>query len=362
MLSCPSLRGPCLLLIFTIGSLSLHWNCGVTLVATCAREQTLSAGARPLQTPLTWRSDQGEQAKQRVICQSSQSENASDSYLFQWRGAAFYRWRRKSCVRRSWRNPWAAKYGRRSHGCRRRIRRIPYGGGTANVGVLEEMRSLTLILSTEGPDSREMFTSPMGEVVGQGDQTIRGAWANSSRITGGVGDMIPLSEVLTLVQLAVGCLLLTESLAISKNCLPAAIYIPDDVDDVGSRHVITKGAEGSKAALEEILQKSQYITTEVALVLLISSAILIIVPFKYILAFFLFDLFTRRLEFRREMVTKFTSLLKERWAIFPVAAALWSYYLTKAVGPGRQAKQEKSTTFENPNQVRVVIRDQNTAN
>ncbi|GFY88518.1 chromosome-partitioning protein, putative [Actinidia rufa] len=104
-----------------------------------------------------------------------------------------------------------------------------------------------------------------------------------------------------------------------------------------------------------LLAGQPQITTEVALVLLISSAILIIVPFKYILAFFLFDLFTRELEFRREMVTKFTSLLKERWAIFPVAAALWSYYLTKAVGPGRQAKQEKSTTFENPNQVRVVV-------
>ncbi|GFS46180.1 hypothetical protein Acr_00g0100630 [Actinidia rufa] len=50
-------------------------------VVICAREQTLLAGARPLQTPPAWRSDQGEQAKQRIIYQSSQSENASDSYL-----------------------------------------------------------------------------------------------------------------------------------------------------------------------------------------------------------------------------------------------------------------------------------------
>lgn len=43
------------------------------------------------------------------------------------------------------------------------------------------------------------------------------------------------------------------------------------------------------------------ITTEVALILLMSSAVLLIVPFKYILGFLLFDVFTRELEFRRQM-------------------------------------------------------------
>nr|CAD1832775.1 unnamed protein product [Ananas comosus var. bracteatus] len=56
------------------------------------------------------------------------------------------------------------------------------------------------------------------------------------------------------------------------------------------------------------------ITTQVALVLLGGAASLLVVPFKYILAFLLFDLFTRELEFRREMVLKFRTFLKERWA------------------------------------------------
>lgn len=50
-----------------------------------------------------------------------------------------------------------------------------------------------------------------------------------------------------------------------------------------------------------------------------SSAVLLIVPFKYILGFLLFDVFTRELEFRREMVMKFRRLLKERWDAVPAA-------------------------------------------
>ncbi|XP_052193232.1 uncharacterized protein LOC127801832 isoform X3 [Diospyros lotus] len=60
-------------------------------------------------------------------------------------------------------------------------------------------------------------------------------------------------------------------------------------------------------------------TTEIALVLLMSSAVLLVVPFKFILAFLLFDLFTRELELRRGMVTRFMSLLKERWDAVPAA-------------------------------------------
>ena len=55
------------------------------------------------------------------------------------------------------------------------------------------------------------------------------------------------------------------------------------------------------------------VTTQVALVLLASSAVLLVFPFKYVLAFFTFDLFTRELEFRREMVRAFMDFLKERW-------------------------------------------------
>ncbi|KAL9448283.1 hypothetical protein AB3S75_015705 [Citrus x aurantiifolia] len=64
------------------------------------------------------------------------------------------------------------------------------------------------------------------------------------------------------------------------------------------------------------------ITTEVALVLLSSATILLIVPFKYILAFLLFDLFTRELEFRREMVKRFITILKERWDTIPAAPVI----------------------------------------
>uniref|UniRef100_A0A5B7AU14 DUF639 domain-containing protein n=1 Tax=Davidia involucrata TaxID=16924 RepID=A0A5B7AU14_DAVIN len=68
-----------------------------------------------------------------------------------------------------------------------------------------------------------------------------------------------------------------------------------------------------------LLAGQPQITTEVALVLLLSSAALLIVPFKYILAFLLFDFFTRELTFRRQMVLSFTSFLKERWDTVPAA-------------------------------------------
>ncbi|GJM92440.1 hypothetical protein PR202_ga08914 [Eleusine coracana subsp. coracana] len=56
------------------------------------------------------------------------------------------------------------------------------------------------------------------------------------------------------------------------------------------------------------------VTTQVALVLLASSVVLLVVPFKYVLAVFTFDLFTRELEFRREMVRAFMNFLYEKWA------------------------------------------------
>ncbi|KAL2460491.1 Plant protein of unknown function (DUF639) [Abeliophyllum distichum] len=68
-----------------------------------------------------------------------------------------------------------------------------------------------------------------------------------------------------------------------------------------------------------VLAGQPQITTEVALVLLLGSTILLIVPFKYVLAFLIFDLFTSELEFRRQMVLKFMSFLKERWDTVPAA-------------------------------------------
>lgn len=50
-----------------------------------------------------------------------------------------------------------------------------------------------------------------------------------------------------------------------------------------------------------------------------AASSLLLVPFRYILAFCLFDLFTRELEFRREMVHKFMTFLRERWTTVPAA-------------------------------------------
>uniref|UniRef100_J3L677 Uncharacterized protein n=1 Tax=Oryza brachyantha TaxID=4533 RepID=J3L677_ORYBR len=55
------------------------------------------------------------------------------------------------------------------------------------------------------------------------------------------------------------------------------------------------------------------VTTQVALVLLASSAVLLVVPFKYVVAFFILDQFTRELDFRREMVMAFVNFMRERW-------------------------------------------------
>ncbi|KAK4802205.1 hypothetical protein SAY86_000408 [Trapa natans] len=68
-----------------------------------------------------------------------------------------------------------------------------------------------------------------------------------------------------------------------------------------------------------VLSGHPQITLEVSLVLLSSATIMLIFPFKYILSFLIFDLFTRELEFRREMVRRFMSLLKERWKMVPAA-------------------------------------------
>jgi len=55
------------------------------------------------------------------------------------------------------------------------------------------------------------------------------------------------------------------------------------------------------------------------MILIFSATILLIVPFKYIFSFLLFDMFTRELEFRREMAQKFIKFLRERWHAVPAA-------------------------------------------
>ncbi|XP_027932031.1 uncharacterized protein LOC114187848 isoform X2 [Vigna unguiculata] len=68
-----------------------------------------------------------------------------------------------------------------------------------------------------------------------------------------------------------------------------------------------------------LLSGHPQITTEVAMILIFSATILLIVPFKYIFSFLLFDMFTRELEFRREMAQKFIKFLRERWHAVPAA-------------------------------------------
>ncbi|XP_019093505.1 PREDICTED: uncharacterized protein LOC104701789 [Camelina sativa] len=71
-----------------------------------------------------------------------------------------------------------------------------------------------------------------------------------------------------------------------------------------------------------VLSGHPQITTEVALVLLSIATVLVIFPFKYVLAFVLYDQFTRELEFRKEMVKKFNAFLRERWEMVPAAPVI----------------------------------------
>ncbi|KAK6945583.1 Protein of unknown function DUF639, partial [Dillenia turbinata] len=84
------------------------------------------------------------------------------------------------------------------------------------------------------------------------------------------------------------------------------------------------------------------LTTEIAMVLLCSAAVLLIVPFKYVISFLLFDIFTRELEFRREMVKKFMMILKERWDSVPAAPVVVLPYENDENRPSNQNKEPDS--------------------
>ncbi|GFP87118.1 hypothetical protein PHJA_000855500 [Phtheirospermum japonicum] len=89
-----------------------------------------------------------------------------------------------------------------------------------------------------------------------------------------------------------------------------------------------------------VLAGQPQVTTEVALVLLFGSTVLLLVPFKYILAFVIFDSFTRELEFRREMVIAFMSFLKERWDAVPAAPVVVLPYENNESGTVQKKKQD----------------------
>lgn len=68
-----------------------------------------------------------------------------------------------------------------------------------------------------------------------------------------------------------------------------------------------------------ILAGHPQVTMEIALALLVGSTVLLLVPFRYVLACLIFDVFTRELEFRRAMVEAFDNFLRERWDGVPAA-------------------------------------------
>ncbi|XP_024022376.1 uncharacterized protein LOC21392703 isoform X2 [Morus notabilis] len=89
-----------------------------------------------------------------------------------------------------------------------------------------------------------------------------------------------------------------------------------------------------------ILSGQPQVTTEVALALLSGATILLTVSFKYVLAFFVFDLFTRELAFRKEMVRRFMTLVKQRWDMVPAAPVV---VLPFEGGESRSEPQRKGT-------------------
>ena len=82
-------------------------------------------------------------------------------------------------------------------------------------------------------------------------------------------------------------------------------------------------SEIAQPLLNVMLALLVQITTEVALAVLSAAIILLVVPFKYVLAFGILDLFTGELEFRREMVMKFMSFLRDRWASVHAAPVVY---------------------------------------
>ncbi|XP_020220533.1 uncharacterized protein LOC109803395 isoform X1 [Cajanus cajan] len=102
-----------------------------------------------------------------------------------------------------------------------------------------------------------------------------------------------------------------------SNTLQKIIAVKDAMRDVEN---MMQQVNVSLLKIRSILLSGHpQITTEVALVLISSATILLIIPFKYIFSFLLLDMFTRELEFRREMVHKFKKLLRDRWHTVPAA-------------------------------------------
>ncbi|XP_004485508.1 uncharacterized protein [Cicer arietinum] len=102
-----------------------------------------------------------------------------------------------------------------------------------------------------------------------------------------------------------------------SNTIQKIIAVKDAMRDVEN---IMQQVNVSLLKIRSILLSGNpQITTEVAVLMLTWATILLIIPFKYILSFLLFDMFTRELEFRRKMVKRFMKILRERWHAVPAA-------------------------------------------
>ncbi|XP_057429866.1 uncharacterized protein LOC130722976 isoform X2 [Lotus japonicus] len=100
-----------------------------------------------------------------------------------------------------------------------------------------------------------------------------------------------------------------------SNTIQKIIAVKDAMRDV--EHYLQQMNVSLLKIRSILLSGHPQITTEAALVLLTWATILLTFPFKYILSFLLLDMFTRELEFRREMVKKFKKFLRERWHAVP---------------------------------------------
>ncbi|KAI9087193.1 hypothetical protein K1719_030828 [Acacia pycnantha] len=133
-----------------------------------------------------------------------------------------------------------------------------------------------------------------------------------------------------------------------SNTLQKIIAVKDAMRDVENQMQQVNVALLKMRAI--LLSGHPQVTTEVALLLLFSASVLLIIPFKYILSFLILDLFTRELGFRREMVKKFISMVRDRWHAIPAAPVVVLPYEndeSRSVSPLKETENEKPQGSQN---------------
>ncbi|XP_028788128.1 uncharacterized protein LOC114744111 isoform X1 [Neltuma alba] len=133
-----------------------------------------------------------------------------------------------------------------------------------------------------------------------------------------------------------------------SNTIQKIIAVKDAMRDVESYMQQVNVALLKMRAI--LLSGHPQVTTEVALLLLSSASVLLIIPFKYILSFLILDLFTRELEFRREMVKRFISMMRERWHAVPAAPVVVLPYENDESRSGSPLKETENQEKPQGNQ------------